>query len=102
MGSLRRTPSSRRDCLKIWLYIAQDNMDAADRLIREFDRVFDLLAEHPEAGPDRSELRPWMRSFPVGKYLIFYRKTREGVEIIRVIHGMRDLPRIFQRRKRLG
>ena len=36
------------------------------------------------------ELRPGLRSFPHGDYLIFYRPLRDGVSIVRVLHGSRD------------
>ena len=42
------------------------------------------------AGP-RSDIVPGVRSFPVGNYLIFYRETGQGIEIIRVLHGARNL-----------
>ena len=46
-------------------------------------------------GPMRDELAPGLQSFPVGKYLIFYRKMKGGIEIIRVLHGARNLPEVF-------
>jgi toxin ParE1/3/4 len=36
---------------------------------------------------------PGVRSFPVGNYLIFYRETGQGVEIIRVLHGATNVSR---------
>lgn len=35
------------------------------------------------------------RSFPVGNYIIFYRPTDRGSEIIRILHSARDIPNIF-------
>jgi toxin ParE1/3/4 len=42
-------------------------------------------------GRNRSDIVPGIRYFPVGNYLIFYRETGQGVEIIRVLHGARSL-----------
>jgi toxin ParE1/3/4 len=36
-----------------------------------------------------------LRSFPVGNYVIFYREVSEGIEIIRVLHGARDIEGII-------
>jgi len=58
-----------------------------------------MLAENPLAGRVREELAPDVRSFPVGNYLLFYRPTQNGVELIRVLHGARDLRRLFKRAK---
>lgn len=49
----------------------------------------------PLIGISREELHPSLRSFPVGKYLIFYRLVPEGIEVIRVLHGMMDIDACF-------
>ena len=97
MGSIRRTATSRRDFREIWAFIAVHNPTAADNLLRRLDAALDFLSEHPRAGPLRPELRPRLRSYPVGSYIIFYRPTRYGIELTRVLHGARDLRRIFKR-----
>ena len=45
----------------------------------------------PEAGRLRPELRAGLRSFPVGRYLIFYTVNSSDIEIARVIHSARDI-----------
>ncbi len=50
-----------------------------------------MLAANPLAGRARSELHEGLRSFPVGSYVVFYSPTPEGVEIVRVLHGRRDI-----------
>lgn len=47
-------------------------------------------------GRERSELAPFLRSFPVKIYLIFYRPIDEGIEIVRILHGSQDIETIFQ------
>lgn len=49
----------------------------------------------PEAGRSRSELQMGLRSFPVGRYLIFYRPSATSVEIVRVLHSARDVDAMF-------
>lgn len=36
-----------------------------------------------------------LRSFPVEDYFIFYRPIDDGVEVVRVISGYRDLETVF-------
>ena len=43
----------------------------------------------------RPGIAPELRYFTVGKYLILYRTVPDGVQIVRVIHGARDLPHLF-------
>jgi toxin ParE1/3/4 len=47
-------------------------------------------------GCPREEFAPNLRSAHVGKYTIFYRPEDEGIEVIRVLHGARDLPKLFE------
>ncbi len=55
-----------------------------------------MLAQTPKAGRERKELRHDARSFPEGNYLIIYRIIlSDDVEILRVLHGARDLDEIF-------
>lgn len=99
MPSIRRTKHAARDAAEIWHYIAEDNPTAADRMISEFEKKLELLAQFPKMGRDRSDLSRSLRSFPVGNYLLFYRPTRAGIEVIRIAHGARDLSRRFKRRR---
>jgi toxin ParE1/3/4 len=46
-------------------------------------------------GVSREELEATLRSQPVGNYLIFYLPLEDGVDIIRVLHGSRDMARLF-------
>ena len=87
------------DLEEIEEYISRDNHDAAGRLIQRIEEICNLLAQHPEAGDDRSELSPKLRGFPIGNYLVFYIPTRDGIEVVRVLHGSRDIPNIFAENK---
>lgn len=59
------------------------------------DQKFKTLAAQPDRGRKRDELGEDLRSFAVGRYIIFYRPLPDGVEIVRVLHGARDLDVIF-------
>jgi toxin ParE1/3/4 len=47
-------------------------------------------------GRRRDELRPGLRSWPHGRYVIFYRLGEPGVQIVRVLEGERDLPVVLE------
>ena len=98
MGLVRRSPTSRRDYEDIWSYVAERNPNAAGHLLRTFDATIQLLSDHPRGGPARPDLGARLRSFPVGEYVIFYRPIRNGVELVRVVHGARDIRLVFKRR----
>jgi toxin ParE1/3/4 len=67
----------------------------ADAFIETIDQKFHLLAEQPNMGRLRDELVEDLRSFPVGRYIVFYLSLPKGVEIVRVLHGARDLDALF-------
>lgn len=89
------TRQAEEDIADILAYIAADDLDAAIRLSDRFYEVFELLGANKEAGRLRPELKDDLRSFPLGAYLIFYRKWAEKIAIVRVIHSARDLDAIF-------
>jgi toxin ParE1/3/4 len=50
MARIVRTTLARADLRDIWLYVAQDSIDAADRFLDRIDRTIRMLAENPEIG----------------------------------------------------
>ena len=73
-------------------YIAHDRPDAAYRWIETIERVCGMLAENPDLGQTRnSPNHGACRSFVSGNYVIFFRSASDGVEIIRIVRGERDL-----------
>ena len=95
MSVIQRTTQAEEDLIDIWIYIAQDNPGAADRVLDDIDERFHALADNPSMGRLRPDIAPELRYFTVGKYLILYRTVQDGVQIVRVIHGARDLPHLF-------
>jgi toxin ParE1/3/4 len=79
------------DLLDIWRYIARDSDTTADRFLDRLNEKFAALARNPNMGRARPELRPDLRSFPYGAYLILYHIIDDGVEIVRVVHAARNL-----------
>jgi toxin ParE1/3/4 len=79
------------DLLEIWRYIARDSDKTADRFLDRLNGKFVALARNPHTGRARPDLRPDLRSFPYGAYLILYRIVGDGAEIVRVVHAARNL-----------
>jgi len=98
MATVKRTVESRRDYLQIFVFVGEQNIDAAQRLVEMFDRNLEMLSDMPGLGPRRPELGKGVRSFPVGKYILLYRAIDDGIELLRGLHGARDLRRVFRKR----
>jgi toxin ParE1/3/4 len=93
-----RSPQADSDLDDIWYYIVtrSGSIDVADRLIDSITDRFFLLATYPNLGRCRDEdLRPGLRSFPVGEYVIIYRIEDQDVRILRVLRGSRNIEALF-------
>ena len=88
-------PRAKADLSDIWQFIAEDSDDQADAFIDLIDQKFQLLAQQSGLGRRREELAEGLRSFPVGRYVIFYLPIPGGVQIVRVLHGARDIEAAF-------
>ncbi len=97
MRQIRLAEEAENDLVEIWAFIARDSIEAADQFLERIYDTCQSLARSPGMGRDRSDLVRAVRSFPVGTYLIFYRKTRVGIDVARVLSGFRDLPPLFRR-----
>jgi toxin ParE1/3/4 len=96
MPSVVVRPRALADLADIWAYIAEDSVKHADRFTSLINRQFRTLARRPLMGRGRPELAAGLRSFPVGRYVIFYVPLLTGVEIVRVLHGARDIESALQ------
>ena len=96
MPAIKRTARAEEDLIDIWLYIAHDDVRAAERLLDDIEEKFLLLAAQPSLGPARPDIAPGLRYLPVRRYLILYREITGGIEIVRVVHGARDVPALMR------
>jgi toxin ParE1/3/4 len=95
MNKLEVAPSAYQDLQAIWDFVAARDEVAARRLVQSITDKFNFLLSFPDSGRLRHELLVDMRSFPVGRYVVFYQASAEGIEILRVLHGSRDVPGVF-------
>lgn len=95
MPHLLKKPEAESDLDEIWLHIAQDSPNNADRFLDRIQETCWTLAEFPHMGTSRNELKAGLRSQSVGNYLIFYFPLEDGIDIVRVLHGAREIERLF-------
>lgn len=91
MAIFQKTAKAEEDLIDIWLYIAEDSPAAADKLLDTFEEKGRLLTDNPKLGQARPDIMEDVRYFPVGRYLMLYRAIPNGIELVRVVPGMRLL-----------
>ena len=91
------TPLARSDLQRIWRWIArQSGFVRADSVVGTLEDRFRLAAAMPMVGRPRSDLAADLRCITVRPFLVFYRPTKTGALVIRVIDGRRDLETLFE------
>jgi plasmid stabilization system protein ParE len=79
-------------------HVSKDSPETARRLMVRFLAAFRLLAQRPELGHVREDLPvPALRFWPVGCYLAIYISEKQPIEIVAVVHGVRDVPSVIDR-----
>lgn len=96
MRRFRLSTRARADLAEVHHYISADNPAAADRFVDEFFELFQLLAENPLIGQERSDLRPSLRVISHGEYAVLFYPLTDGAEIVGVVHGARDIELQFR------
>ena len=90
---------AQRDLDEIWTYVAQDGIDAAENVVAAIERAVRQLSELPGLGHERLELRGRRyRVWSVFSYLLIYRYGPKTLTVVRIVHGARDLRRLFRRK----
>lgn len=96
---LVKLPKALTDLVETASYLANDDIEVADRFFDAFEATLEVLLRSPKIGSprmfrDNTEVRMWfIRGFE--KSLIFYTETAEEIVILRVIHSARDYTRFF-------
>ena len=96
MATILRRPQAEADILEIWAFIAEDSVAEADRWVDKLDVKFALWSTQPMMGRARDELLAGIRSFPMGRYVVFYQPLSGGIDVVRVLHGSRDIDANFE------
>ena len=87
--------SAENDLLEAWLYVAEDSVTAADRMLDEIEAEAIRLLDQPLMGRARQDLSPGIRSWPTSTpYVLFYFPREHGIVVARVLHHARDIQAI--------
>jgi toxin ParE1/3/4 len=76
-------------------YFADRSVEAGNQFLDEFNKKCRYLTQFPRIGRSYFDIRSYLRGIPIRNYILFYRVIDDGIEIMRVIRGERDLEAIF-------
>ena len=100
MTAIVKSPQYLGDVTAIWTHIALDSEEAADRVVTAIESTIELLAEFPRMGTPCPHLAPGLRRAMWRRYLIYYRDRPDVAEIVRVLHGSRNITdKLFRNRR---
>ena len=89
-------PAARRDLRALQASMAQENIQAARRVLAEIQAACGRLADHPHLGHAREDLTDQpVRFWSVRTYDIMYRSDTHPLEIVRSVHSARDIPHLL-------
>ena len=103
MSDYDLTTLAKADIFAIWVYIAEHNEDAANRVEQAIYDACKFVAESPLRGHGRKDLtkralRFWtLTRYP--NYTIVYRPEAAPVQVVAVLHGKRDVNGILKARQ---
>ena len=101
-GTIIRVPQARRDIVETAIYLEEQNPDAAMRFLAAVEETLAVLVTMPGIGVARASGHPrlaglrWLPVHGFEKHLIFYCPVDDGIEVIRVLHGARDIKSMFE------
>jgi toxin ParE1/3/4 len=88
-----------RDLESISSYFADVNVEAGEKFLQGFNRRCKQIASFPKSGRSYDDLQVGLRGLPLEGYIILYRSTDNGLEIVRVANGRQDLQSLFDKLK---
>src|SRR5262245_21954880 len=91
-----RTEQAEADLEQILDYLEERSPAAAERLAAAIDERCQLLGTVPALGSPRDDIRPGLRCVVVQRYVLFYRVTEQAVEVLRILHGSRDIDTLMR------
>ena len=103
MARIIKREAAKRDLIERWVWYAENaTIEIADRFLLAVDRTLSDLATHPLSGQivlsRKPELKGTRRTFVrdgFDKTLIFYLPIEDGIDLVRVIHGNRNIANIL-------
>ncbi|MBA3484069.1 MAG: type II toxin-antitoxin system RelE/ParE family toxin [Pirellulales bacterium] len=96
MSHVECTRRAEVDLRRIWVYVAERNFSAADRLWDQLQSAFNLLSMNQYMGEAIRGSAIGLRQFSVGSYVIFFRPLPNGIRLLRVVHASRDMRAVIE------
>ena len=92
MARLRFRPRADQDLKRIYNFVADFAGSASARtIIAGIEAHCQTLLDYPRRGTPHPELRPGLRTVPLGKAVIAYRVENRNVIIVRIRYGGQQL-----------
>lgn len=92
MTAYRLRALAREDLEKIWIYTNQEwGRTQADDYLQSLISRFDWLANAPQSGRKRDDIKAGYYCFPEGMHLIFYTIQNNTIDIIGIPHQQMDI-----------
>ena len=100
MPHVIRTSAARDDLLEIGRFIAEESqsLDIALRFLDRIERKCQLYSTQPHMAATRPDLGENVHSFSVDNHVVIYQPVEDGIRVLMVIHGSRDIPSILKTR----
>ena len=89
------SPSATKDLNQIADYFLTRNLEAGEKLFKEFNKKCQNLANFPNMGRSYAYIKPSLRGLPLDGYIIIYQVIDDGIKILRVVSGRQDLESLF-------
>ena len=94
------SPAASQDLDEIFDYFASRSVEAGEGFVVAFEQKCQNLMKFPKMGRSYAELESSLRGVPLDEYIILYRPLENGVEIVRVVSGYRNLESLFSEEDR--
>ncbi len=97
MPRIKWTPTAERDLDDIFDYIGREKLSptAAANVLRQINDKCSSYARQTHMGSLRRDLGSEVHCFPVAGYVVIYRPLPDGILVLTVVHGARDIPAVF-------
>ena len=96
MAKLVILPAARADLIDIGDFIALDNRPRAASFVAEIEAKIVVVGERPGSFQKRDDLHKGLRHARHENYLIFFIEAGDEVQIVRVIQGSRNFPKLLR------
>ncbi len=94
MSQVILSPKAKSDLSDIWDYtLAEWGIDQAEKYVRELWAAMKGQACDPSASTDISDVRKGYRKIRSGSHVIFFKLTRDGIDVVRILHQRMDFER---------